>query len=310
MENNKHICKFCGEEFETGVKLGGHVSRCKENPKYKETINKIQQTKQDNININNPIEEHICKCQYCGNDYKVNLRHNTFVKGIYNKTCSVKCAHKLSVQNTNLEEKNKNIGISLKGKPTWIKGMKKIIEENNINNKWTKDFNWKPYNICPICNKEFYNKKHKYCSKECSDIGRSQNLSKALKNNPKVGGLRQNAYKKYKSGWYHGIHCDSSWELAFIIYCEEHNIKVQRNNQYLTYIFEDKEYKYYPDFIIDNQLYEIKGYESKQAIAKHEQHPEVVYLDKIKMKPYIDYIVNKYGDDYIKLYDKIDKQVK
>ena len=45
MENNKHICKFCGKEFETAVKLGGHVSRCKENPKYKETINKIQQTR-------------------------------------------------------------------------------------------------------------------------------------------------------------------------------------------------------------------------------------------------------------------------
>ena len=303
MENNKHICKFCGKEFETSVKLGGHVSRCKENPKYKEIINKIRQTRQDNLNINNPIEEHICKCQYCGNDYKVNLRHNTFVKGIYNKTCSVECAHKLSTQNTNWEIAKQNISKNSKHY-SWIKGKK------FINGQWVDNPNYKEYLICPICNKQYKNNGKKYCCKECSDIGRSQNLSKSLKNNPKVGGLRPNAYKKYKSGWYHGIHCDSSWELAFVIYCKEHNIEIKRNNKYLTYIFEDKEYKYYPDFIIDNQLYEIKGYENKQAIAKHEQHPEVVYLDKIKMKPYIDYIVNKYGNNYIQLYDKMDKQIK
>ena len=110
MENNKHICRFCNKEFETAVKLGGHVSRCKENQKYKETINKIQQTRQKNLDINNPVENHICKCQYCGNDYQINyIRHNDFIKGNYNKTCSLECAHKLVNKNTNLKEKNKKI---------------------------------------------------------------------------------------------------------------------------------------------------------------------------------------------------------
>lgn len=38
MEDKKHICKYCGKEFESSRKLGGHVSRCKLNPKTKEII--------------------------------------------------------------------------------------------------------------------------------------------------------------------------------------------------------------------------------------------------------------------------------
>lgn len=307
MENNKYICRFCNKEFETATKLGGHVSRCKENPKYKETINKIQQTKQKNLDINNPFENHICKCQYCGNDYQINhIRHNDFIKGNYNKTCSLECAHKLANQNTNLKEKNKKISDSLKGKSTWIKGKKKI-NNSNINNQWEINPNWTPYHICPICGKEYKNNGRKYCSDECSQIGRSKNLSKSLRG--KTGGLRPNAYKKYKSGLYHNIHCDSSWELAFVIYCEDHNISLERNHKFLTYTFENKEYKYYPDFIINGTLYEIKGYENNKAKAKHEQHPEVIYLDKYKMKKYLDYVILKYGKDYIKLYDRLDKTI-
>jgi hypothetical protein len=38
MEDKKHICKYCGKEFESGIKLGGHVVGCKLNPKSKETF--------------------------------------------------------------------------------------------------------------------------------------------------------------------------------------------------------------------------------------------------------------------------------
>lgn len=303
MGNNKHICKFCGKEFETAVKLGGHVSRCKENPKYKETINKIQQTRQDNLNINNPIEEHICKCQYCGNDYRVNLRHNAFVKGLYNKTCSIECAHKLSAQHTNLEEKNKNIGNSLKGKPTWIKGMKRIIGENNINNKWTKDPNYKPYKICPICNKEFYNKKHKYCSEECKKIGRHKKLSDLARNN-NFGGYEPNSIKNHHHGNYKGIHYDSSWELAYLVWNIEHNIDIKRCNEVRTYITEDnKIHKYFPDFIVNNEIIEIKGYFGKGAQLKAAQNPDIHILKYEDLKDIIQYVINKYGNKYWEILD-------
>ena len=273
-----HICKYCGKEFSNGLSLGGHVSFCKLNQNnHKNNIIKIQK---ENFEKRNPLEEHKLICQVCSKEYILQIRHNQFEQGKYRKTCCSLCSHKLTSLNTNLEEKN-----------------------NKISKKLEKP---KKNKICPICNKEFIGtSKSKYCSSKCKEIGSKINISNSCKG--KTGGLRPNFYKKYKSGLYHGIHCDSSWELAFVIYCEEHNIKLKRNSKPLYYLFEGKEYKYYPDFLIDNKLYEIKGYENNRAIEKHKQHPEVIYLDKEKMKKYIDYVVNKYGKDFIKLYDRLDK---
>jgi len=292
-----HKCKYCGKEFETGVKLGGHVSKCPMNPNKNQE--KIHQIIKENFEKRNPLEEHKLKCQVCGKEYILQIRHKQFKQGEYKKTCCSQCAHKLTSLNTNLEEKNKKICKSLVGKKPPITGKK------YINGQWVENPNWKPYNICGYCGKHFINRRSKYCCDECKKLGTHINLSNAIKG--KTGGIRPNTYKKYKSGLYHGIHCDSSWELAFVIYCEEHNIKLIRNTLPLTYIFENKEFKYYPDFIIDNKLYEIKGYENERAIEKHKQHPEVIYLDKKKMKPYIEYVIDKYGKDFIKLYDRLDR---
>ena len=264
MENNKHICKFCGKEFETAVKLGGHVSRCKENPKYKETINKIQQTRQDNLNINNPIEEHICKCQYCGNDYKLNLRHNTFVKGFYNKTCSIECAHKLSSLNTNLEEKNKKISKSMLG---------------NIPSNRSKDFSY--YKKCKYCGNIFdiriRNTKSEFCSDECMNKSKHIKLSEIAKKS-NFGGYYPNSIKNHHHGNYKGIHCDSSWELAYLIYCLEHNIDIKRCTEVRYYTLNKKKCNYFPDFVVNNQIIEIKGYFDKGAQIKSEQNPDIKVL--------------------------------
>ena len=151
--------------------------------------------------------------------------------------------------------------------------------------------------------KYFANSSSKFCCDECRKIYLSNNAK--IHN---VGGLKINSYKKYKSGTYHNIHCDSSWELAFIIYCEDHNINVKRNTKCFEYIYNDKTFKYYPDFNVNGTLYEIKGYENDKAKEKHKQYPNIIYLDKEKIKPYIDYVINKYGKNYVELYDKIDNK--
>ena len=288
---NKHICKFCGKEFIIAAKLGGHVSRCKENPKFKETILKIHQTRNNTINQNNPIEEHICQCQYCGNDYKVNLRHNAFIKGLYNKTCSSECAHKLSTQNTNWEITRQNISKGSKHY-TWIKGKK------FINGQWIDDPNWKPYNICLICGNKVYNKKCKYCSEECRKIGRHKKLSELAKKN-NFGGYEPNSIKKYHHGKYKGIHYDSSWELAYLVWNIEHNIDIKRCDEIRTYITEDnKIHRYFPDFIVNNEIIEIKGYFGKGAQLKAKQNPDIRILKHEDLKDIIQYVINKYGNKY------------
>ena len=277
-DDNKHICKYCNKEFKSGQSLGAHITHCKENPNSYQ--NEWKNKKKEKYNLENPLQDYLLKCVVCGKEYKLQLRKKQYEQGKYRKTCCNECSHKLSSLNTNLKEKNKKIS----------EAFPKL----------------KHIKICPICGNKFESTtKANFCSQKCRNI----HLSNILKGNPKVGGIRPNAYKKYKSGLYHGIHCDSSWELAFVIYCEDHNISLERNNNFLRYTFENKEYKYYPDFIINGVLYEIKGYENDKAKAKHEQHPEVTYLDKQKMQKYLNYVINKYGNDFIKLYDRLDKQV-
>lgn len=62
-----------------------------------------------------------------------------------------------------------------------------------------------------------------------------------------------------KSGRYNGMWCDSTWELAYIIWCQTNGKDIKRNTERFDYIFDGKNHKYLPDFIVDGQLVEVKG---------------------------------------------------
>ena len=47
--------------------------------------------------------------------------------------------------------------------------------------------------------------------------------------------------------------------LAWVIYNLDHDIQFKRNFKAFEYLYENKIHKYYPDFIIDDVYYEIKG---------------------------------------------------
>lgn len=72
-----------------------------------------------------------------------------------------------------------------------------------------------------------------------------------------------------KHGWYKGIYCDSSWELAFLVYHLEHNLNIKRCTERRKYIFNNEIHIYTPDFITDEGIIEIKGRIDKKAIEKH-----------------------------------------
>ena len=87
-----------------------------------------------------------------------------------------------------------------------------------------------------------------------------QKISNAMKNNPNAGGLRPRSGRG-KKGWYKGYFCDSTYELVWIIYNLDHDIKFTRNRSFYLYEYEGEIHKYYPDFrLSDNSLVEIKGY--------------------------------------------------
>ena len=127
MEENKHICKYCNKEFNSGQSLGAHIIHCNMNPNSYQS--EFQVRKKQKLEKNNPLEEHNLICEICGSEYKILIRHNQFEQGKYKHTCSRSCASKLTALHSNLEIKNKKIKESFP--------LKKYVR------------------ICPICGKEF-----------------------------------------------------------------------------------------------------------------------------------------------------------
>lgn len=280
----QHICKYCGKEFEKGTQLGSHIVRCEKNPRYNEihrlVLDKVAKRAEEKY----PKVEFEEVCPVCGTHYFVKVTQHMHDIGEYRHTCSPRCAHKLTTMNTDIVAKNQKISNS---------AVNKIRQDRKIY-------------TCEYCGKKYYHdntNSYKYCSKECGRKALHDKLSSAaIKNN--FGGLRpETTHKYYKRGYYRGIWCDSSWELAFLLYCLDNNIQIERNHKYFEYTFEGKTYKFYPDFIVDGEFVEIKGFYTPKNKAKREQYPDIKFIDKPEINKFLDYAISEYGPDFINLYD-------
>lgn len=138
---------------------------------------------------------------------------------------------------------------------------------------------------------------HKVSEETKNKISETGKLRKSL------GGYRFGSGRG-KKGTYKGYYCDSSWELAYVIFNLEHNIEFERNEKLFPYEFNGEQHKYKPDFIEGDTYVEVKGYYTEQVEAKTKAFPyKLKFLDKKTIKPYVDYVVSKYGQDYIRLYE-------
>lgn len=157
--------------------------------------------------------------------------------------------------------------------------------------------------LCLECNKpfeHFKSKKQLCCSKNCYyTYAKKTRLLKG-----KRGGYREKGGRG-KQGWYKGYYCNSSWELAWVIYQLDNGKIFKRNTEGFSYIFEGESKKFYPDFIIDDEYVEIKGYHSPQFTAKADQFPhKLKILHKKDMSEYFNYTISKYGKRFTDLYEK------
>lgn len=179
------------------------------------------------------------------------------------------------------------------------------IHFNNLlinNEPWNKVKN--KIRNCTVCNKKLHSQtKTGLCIKHYNTQEHKNRLSIAAKK-AGVGGY-QIGSGYGKSGWYKGYRSDSTWELAWIIYNLDHNIKFERNRESFVYEYKNKKHKYYPDFILEDGTYvEIKGYETDVFIEKIKYFTKpikIYYRDD--MKPIFEYVHSKYGKDIKKLYE-------
>jgi predicted nucleic acid-binding Zn ribbon protein len=201
-----------------------------------------------------------------------------------NKFCSHNCSAKFNNSKRaprTIESRNKT-SESLKGR----KHTSSITQQ--------KILKYKPITNCIICSKPTGNHTRVTCSLDCRKIHATNN---ALNRPCSQGG------RGYK-GKYKGISLDSTWELAYLIYHLDHNIDICRSTNIYEYVFNDHTYKYKPDFIVNGQEIEIKGYMSDRSKAKMSQNLNIIVIDKLSINFYINYVKGKYNTKNLKdLYD-------
>ncbi len=179
-------------------------------------------------------------CESCNNKHA----------GIYGsgRFCSSKCAKGFSTKNKR-DEINKKVSKKLSGLIPWNKN--KFEGRRNIK--------------CVTCGCEFMQKTttQQFCSKKCIDWEK-------IVYSKQRGGYRPTAGRG-RHGWYKGIWCDSSYELAFVIYNKDHSIDVRRCKDKFPYVFKNKNYTYNPDFLVNDEIIEIKGFMGAKEIAKKKE---------------------------------------
>jgi hypothetical protein len=111
------------------------------------------------------------------------------------------------------------------------------------------------------------------------------------------GGYRQGSGRS-KSGYYKGIYCGSTYELCWVIYSIDTNVKFKRFEKKLT----DGRTTYFPDFILDDNktIIELKGYELGDSVKNKTLLAEklgykVIILRKEDLADVFEYVYQKFG---------------
>ena len=302
---------ICGKEFNNKLSLGGHKTTCKI----------YQDEKQKQVNILQKEENDYTFICNCGKRFKTQRSLNSharwcneyekkdFSSKYFNKELKIfKCECGFETNNRH----SINGHFSHCNKHRFAIGKEPAITYNNKYNFK----NLKRERLLEICYKGIESQRRMYKSGElkCWSKGltaetdeRVAKIVQTQKRNGRTGGYRENSGIG-KHGKYKNIRCDSTWELAYILYCNDHNITIKRcNKRFDYYDNEGNKHRYYPDFIInDNEIIEIKGHtdkkwELKQSIVEKEN---ITVLYKNDMKDILKYCYEKYGDDLTYLYDK------
>lgn len=269
----KIICKTCGKECVDLRSLGVHITRT-----HKDTVKNYYDEfmKKDNEGI----------CKICKN--KTNFIGIT--KGYY-IYCSSKCA------NRDEETKNK----ILKTSTELYGGIGFASKELREKSKTSAIKNG--HNLYGNIQKMKQTLKKKFGYEYPAQI---TEFKEKIKNTKDINNSPTSYKFKYKNTFF-----DSSWELAYYIWLEDHNINFEyhKQNFYYEYEFSGVNHRYYPDFIVDNKVIDLKNkylysrllIENTQENAKYKCMIEnnVCILLEQDMEPYLNYIQNNYGKFYL-----------
>ena len=249
--------------------------------------------------MNNYNEPQVLYCKFCGKECK---SLNSLKQ--HERQC-VKNPNRLIIDFSKRTPENASRKGINKGK-RWInngvisKWIKPELLDDYLNNGWMlgMDDNYKQ-KLSNVLKGKSTGK----CLDPKAEEERKRKISESMKGN--TNWMFNKTRGNSKKGWYKGIFCDSTWELAFVIYYKEHNLYIERCKDCFKYIYNNEEHNYFPDFITDEGIIEIKGRKDKKALEKEKQFPNIKVIDNNLIKPYLNYVIEKYGDDFWKqLYER------
>lgn len=259
-DNLKNICKICGKQT---LILGGHVVQA-HHLTCKEYYDSYIKTPNEGI------------CPICGKE----TTFRGITKGGYIRHCSYSCAQKdeevtkkkqitskklhgvENYRNTEQAQKTFNENHPIETQKEYYK---KIIEkrdsvDDKIKEKWKNKARNTRYDKNGEGNwlSDESIKQIKETKKDRYGDENYNNKEKATKTCLKLWGKIYPPNYKYT---YNGINFDSSWEIAYFIWLKDHKINFiyQPKDLNLKYTFNGKEKTYYPDFIVNDFLVEIKS---------------------------------------------------
>ena len=238
-------CKYCGKEFESKQKLGGHIIWCKDNP-----------NRNGKSNFNKKLEksyDYDLFCQYCGKQCK-NLN-------------SLK-QHEIRCKENPNRIKLSPICKCNYSHVAWNKGLTKDIDERVRKNGESISNGYKTGRI-----KTWSDGLTKESDVRLQSL--SQKVSKTILNKVKNDEWH-NSFGKSRIVIYNGIEFHGHWEVKFAKYLDMLQIEWKRNTDKFEYFFDGKVRYYTPDFYIPkNDLYiEIKGYPTKKDFCKWDLFPK------------------------------------
>lgn len=162
---------------------------------------------------------------------------------------------------------------------------------------------------CKFCGKEWLTTKsglgkhERYCKSNpnaVSCIGHSVSEETKKKLREKCGGYRKNAGRG-RRGYYKGLYCMSSWELAWVVYQLEHDKQVEQCKEKFEYMMNGEIHHYTPDFKIGDIYFEIKNWHRPDTDFKISAFPKektLILIEGKQNEKYISYVTEKYGKNF------------
>lgn len=209
-------------------------------------------------------------CENCNSEHAGSYGSGRF--------CCEKCARGFSTK-ANRKEINRKVSNTLL--VNYIKKHTGILSNIKYNT------------FCKACGKKISNKTTSFLCVSCVHKTKEykDKISKSLKG--KTGGYKKGSGRSF-SGYYKNIYCGSTYELVWVIYRLDHNLPVKRFKGYLK----NNNLIYYPDFIDNNKIIEIKGYHTdtvdKKANLAKEYGFEIDILYKEDLTFAFNWVKNNY----------------